>query len=295
MNIQDSKHSGRAALRTKILRGLFFYALIPALLLVLLAGPVGNTVRGSDAAVFLVLLGALVAVGLNWFVYHAVRGKVPSLLVFSFGALCVLAVAAIELESLPGDHPLRSTLAVIGGFLALSSMLLLSFWCARHRSKAAHAAAVVIWVLLGLVFCGMAYSAIRDFETGNITLDTWIAVFSMIALALGCCAPRFLSSRRRSLSRRRKTGQAEGRIVQVIGETRLDRDDDLVTRDLARIQYSADDVLYEIKAQSPRHIVRRFGKKAFTGQSIPVFYDPADPGDAFVNKIDRHFFDPPQP
>ena len=74
----------------KILKGLFFYVLVPALLLWLLAPAAGEAVRGSDPAALLILLAALAVVGLNWRIGSVLRTERPSLLVFSYGFLCLL-------------------------------------------------------------------------------------------------------------------------------------------------------------------------------------------------------------
>ena len=276
---------------TTILKNFSLYVLAPFFFLWLLAQPVGNAVRQSAAASFWILLAFLVIVCLNWLVYTVIHHRRPSLLVFAHGVLCLLIVTAVEHESLPADDPLTSTLAVIGGHLLLAFLLLFSLWCASRRSKAAHSTAVVIWVLLGLIFCAMAYQVIRDFEARCVSRDTWISIISMIILLLSCCLPKMLSSHRRAVSRRRKTGLAGGWIVQIVGITHLDRDDDLVTRNVARIQYMVDDILYEARAPISRFTTRRFGKAAFLGRTVPVYYDPENPADAYANRIDRHIFD----
>ena len=79
--------------------------------------------------------------------------------------------------------------------------------------------------------------------------------------------------------------------MQIIGETSLDLDGDPVTRNHVRIQYTVEDRVYETRADISRFTTRRFGKEAFVGREVPVFYDPADPSDAFADRIDRHFFD----
>ncbi len=273
------------------LKGLFLYGLFPVLFLCLFAKPVGNAVRGSDAAAFLILLAALACVGLNWLVYAALRRKRPSLLVFAYGTFCLLLIVIVEYEALPASAPVASTLALIGGCLALAGLFLLSYWFAARRSRPAHVIAVGLWIIIGIVAFFMAYQVIRDFETRNVTRDTWITVVILLALVPAAFIHRILSARRGTAFRRRATGLAEGRILQLIGETRLDRDEDLVTDYHARIEYTVNDVPYEIRADIAKITMRRFGKKAFVGQKIPVHYDPDNPGSAFTDRIDRHFFD----
>ena len=89
----------------------------------------------------------------------------------------------------------------------------------------------------------------------------------------------------------RATGLAEGRILQLIGETHLDRDDDLVPLHHARVQYAVDGTPYEARAAISLYAVRRFGRKRFIGRTVPVYYDPSDPAHAYTDRIDRHFFD----
>ena len=260
----------------KILKGLFFYVLVPALLLWLLAPAAGEAVRGSDPAAFLILLAALAVVGLNW----------------RIGSVFLLIVIIIESEALPADHRLKSTLAVIGGHLGMVSAFLFSLWCASpRRSKLAHSTAVVIWVILGLTLCLMIFQVARDIEVRCVSLDTWINIGSAVLFILAFNMPWILSARRRSASRRRATGLAEGRILQIIGETHLDRDDDLVTLHHARVQYAVDGTPYEARAAISLYAVRRFGRKRFIGRTVPVYYDPSDPAHAYTDRIDRHFFD----
>ena len=291
MNRQDAIKSLKSLFRTVVLKGFLLYALFPLLCLWFLARPIGNAVRGSGSAAFLLLLAPLALVSLNWLVYFFVRRKLPSLLVFAFGAFCLLALVIVEYDALPASVPVASTLAVIGGCLALAGLFLLSYWFAARRSRPAHVIAVGLWIVIGVVAFFMAYQVIRDFETRNVTRDTWITVVILLALVPAAFIRRILSSRRGTAFRRRATGLAEGRILQLVGETRLDRDDDLVTSYHARVGYEVNGVPYEIRAHIAKITMRRFGKKAFVGQKIPVHYDPDSPADAFADRIDRHFFD----
>ena len=274
-----------------IVRNLLLYALVPFLIFWLLSGPIGNAARRSDAAAFGMLAAAFGAAGLNWAAYSAVRGKRPSLLVWAHGLLCVLVTVVIAMESLPSDHRLRPTLAVTAGWVGLASAFLFSLWCARKRNKAAHAAAVVIWILLGLFFCGMLYQVFRDFETGCVTLDTWISIGSMVLFAVVFCSPKIAAAVRNKNALRLLSGQAEGKILQILGITHLDRDDDLVTLNAARIQYTVDGVARETRAGISRFTTRLFGREAFIGLTVPVRYDPSDPGRTYVKRLDKHIFE----
>ena len=287
-----SQADRKLLLLKKTLKNLFFYVFVPALCLGLLAAPAGNAARGSDPAVFLMLLAAVGAVVLNWLVYSGLRGKRPPLLVYAYGAFCLLIVVIILFEALPSDHRLKSTLAVIGGHLGMASAFLFSLWCASPRkSKLAHSTAIVIWVLLGLTLCCMIFQVLRDIEVRCVSLDTWINIASTVVFIVAFNLPWILSVRRRSALRRRATGLVEGRIVQIVGETHLDRDGDLVTLHHARVRYTVDDVPYETRAGISLYAIRKFGRKVFIGRTIPVSYDPADPAHAYSYRIDRHFFD----
>ena len=291
MNRQDMINSLKSLFRTVVLKGFLLYAFFPFLCLWFLARPIGSAVRVSDPAVFLILLAALAFVGLNWLVYSFVHRKRPSLLVFAFGVFFLLAVVVVEYDALPASAPVASTLAVIGGCLALAGLFLLSYWFAARRSRPAHVIAVGLWIAIGVVAFFMAYQVIRDFETRNVTQDTWITIVILLALIPAAFIHRILSARSGTAFRRRATGLAEGRILQLVGETRLDQYDDLVTDYHARIEYEVDGIPYETRAAIAKITMRRFGKKAFVGQKIPVHYDPDCPADAFADRIDRHFFD----
>ena len=294
MNKTDFLRFWKHHLRTTVPRALCFYILAPFAALWLFAGAAREAVLRSDTAALWLLPAAALAAVLNWAVYRAVRGRRPTLLVYAFGLLCLAAAAAIVHLAYPSDHYMVSALAAIAGALLLAGMLLFSFWCASRRNKFAHSTAVVLWVLLFLAGVAMAFQAARDIEVRAVSADTWIALISLALLILGACSPRILASRRRDAARRRKTGLAEGRIVQVVGETHLDRDDDLVTVNHCRVAYTVDGVPYEARAAVSRFDTRRFGRKNFIGRAVPVFYDPANPADAYVRKIDRHLFDAPE-
>lgn len=274
---------------------LFLYVLAPCVLLLLLAEPIRSAALRSDLAACLLPFAALAAVGLNGAVYARLHRKAPPLLVPAWGMLWPLIVVILEYEAFPPVYPLTSTLAVIGGVFALAALFLLSFWLAARRAKAAHTAAVALWVILFVIFCAMCYQVIRDIETRAAGPDTWISLGTLVLMLLAACCPWILSACRRSASRRRKVGLAEGTIVQIIGETRLDRDDDPVTRNHALIRYAVCGVPCESRADISRFTTRRFGKDAFIGKKVPVHYDPADPADAYADRITRHIFDGDKP
>ena len=271
----------------QIIRLVFFYALVPVLLLAFLAKPIGSAALASDAAAFWIQLAALAAVGLNWLVCTAIHRRRPPFVVFAHGLLCVLIVVCLQYGVLPGDHQLMPTLAVIIAALALAVLLLMERWCTACRAKAAHAAAVVIRVLLGFIFAGMIFQVLVDIENGLVTRDTWITIGIVAALLVAFYAHRIRVSALRSAERRRESSVVSGKIVQIIGETHLDLDGDPVTEYLARVQYSIDDVPYETRADIALKTIRRYGKDAFVGRAVPVYYNPADPAEAFVNKLDK--------
>ena len=64
-----------------------------------------------------------------------------------------------------------------------------------------------------------------------------------------------------------------------------------MTENHARIRYAVDGVQYETRAEISRYTTRKFGRKAFIGQEVTVRYLPENPGDAYADRIDRHFFD----
>ena len=135
MDRKDAQPSRKALLRHTILKGLFLYVLAPAAILWLMARPLGDAVRRAETAVFWILPAALGAVILNWLVYRLIRRKRPSLLVFSQGVLCLLAVVIILQEALPPIHAMTSALITSGAFLALLYAMLLYFWFASRTTK----------------------------------------------------------------------------------------------------------------------------------------------------------------
>ena len=179
---QQGPRSGRSVFGKMILKGLFLYALVPALLLIFLAQPVSAAVRGSGSAAFPLLLAALGVVCLNWFVYAAFHRRCPSLLVFAHGVFCLFAFLIVEYAALPPTDLLTSSLADIGGCLVFAHLFLFSFWLASCRSKFAHSAAVVIWVIIGIIAVFMVYRIWRDFEARTVTQDTWINIAILVIL-----------------------------------------------------------------------------------------------------------------
>ena len=266
---------------------LVFYVLAPLLLLVFLARPIRNAVLASDPAAWMILLAVLAAVGLNWGVYAVIRRKRPSFLVFSVGIFWILVTAVIQYTGLPGGHPLMPTLAIVIAVLALVILLLLERWFTFRPSKPAHAAAVVIRVLLGIIVTGMVFQVLVDIENGIATVDTWILTGIIIALIVAFFAHRIRVSARRSATRRRESALVSGKVVQIIGETHLDLDGDPVTEYLARVEYAIDEIPYEARADIDLKTIRKYGKDAFVGRAVPVYYNPADPAEAFVNKLDK--------
>ena len=271
---------------------LILCVIVPLVLLVLFSQPIGSAVRRSETAAFLILSGALGVVFLNWSVYALIHRKRPPLPLFICGILFLTAIEFIMHEALPADSAMTSTLAIIGGCLVLALLLLAGHWFASLPYRPAHAAAVGFWIAYGVILFFMACQIFRDFECRNVTRDTWITIWILIAGVLASCASRIRSACLRRALYRRADHVAMGRIYQVIGETHLDRDDDPVTLNYALVRYDVDGTLYETRAGVSRYAVRRFGRNAFVDRDIPVFYDPSDPSVTFMNRIDRHFFDP---
>ena len=283
-----------------MLKGLMLYVLPPAVCMMVFAQPIGDAVRASGFAAYWILLAAFGAVCLNWIAYALIRRKHPSLLVYTHGAACLLLVVIVESEALLNHRGPSSTLAVIGGCLALAALFMFSFQLASYHNKFAHSTAVVLWVIIGFAFAFMAYSVARDIEANIVSADTWITAVILVALIPAAFSRRILASFRAGAERRRATAVAEGRIVQMVGETRLDRDNDLVTDYYARVQYTVDGVDYETHADISKAAMRLYGRKAFTGREIPVYYEPENPAHAYTRRVDRRFLiqsrknDPPE-
>ena len=291
MEKDSAPDTGRTLLRNRILKAVFLYALFPLLFLVFLSRPVTRAVQQSDSAVFRILLAGLAAVVLNWLVYRAVRGKLPSRPAAAYGVFCLLVLVIVEHLALPGPHPLMSTLALIGGCLILALLVLLAPWLASRPSKPAHVFAVGSWIAVGLLAFAMVWQVVRDFEGRQVTLDTWISIGILAVLLPAVCGPHILSFHRRAASRRRATVLTDGRITRIVGETHFDLDGDPVTRCHAHVQYTVDDRPYETRVGIRKSLVRKYGRSAFIGRTIPVSYDPSDPANAYTVKIDKHLFD----
>lgn len=291
MNQSEKPKSKKILYRALILKGVFLYALFPVLCLICLARPIGNAVRDSDRAAFRILLITLGCVGLNWLVYTVLHRKHPSVPVFAWGIFCLLMITIIENEALPGYDPLTSTLTVIGGCLLLVLLFLLSFWLADRRSRPAHVFAVGLWITIAVIAFFMTVQVIRDIEIQQVRQDTWISIVILILLVPAAFIKKMISSCRNHQARRRASGLATGQIIQVVGETRLDRDDDLVTDYHVRVEYTVNGILYETKTDITKSAILRYGRDLFIGQEIPVHYDPENPEKTFTDRIDRHFFD----
>ena len=275
----------------KLLISQIFYTLAPLLLLGFLAGPVQDAVRASDAAAWWILLAALGAVGLNWYVYYLLHRKRPSLLVFAHGVLCLLIVSVIQYLALPGYHPLSSALTFIGTALVTVFLLLLSTWLAARTSRPTHAAAVAMRIALAVIFLCMVYQIYVDFRNSQLTGDTWITIAFAAALLLALHRRLIVSAWRRSASRRRSTGLVDGKIVRIVGETHLDLDGDYVTLFDVIIRFTVNEIPYETRARASRGKLRRYGKEKLIGRTVPVHYNPSDPTEAYADRIDRHILD----
>ena len=295
MNKSDLLRALKKFFVTILPRFLLFYALAPALCVVFLAQPIGEAVRRSGTAVFLILLAALAAVILNWLVYKAVRGKRPSLLVYSHGILCLLITAYIQYEAFPPASSLRASQAMVCSFLALLFMLVLSHWFASFRgSKPALVIAVGLRIAFGAVLFFAVWQILRDIEIRHVTRDTWLTFGILVIMLLAAASPRLLSAWRVHMLHRRAAGMATGTLSRIIGETHLDLDDDPVTLFHCTIEYTVDGIAYETHADATRFILRKYGKENFLGRKIPVYYDPANPASAYVNRIDRHTLECPK-
>ena len=283
-----------------MLKGLMLYVLPPTVCMMIFAQAIGDAVRTSGPAAYWILLAAFGMVCLNWIAYTVRRRKHPSLLVYTHGTVCLLLVVIIESEALLNHRGPSSTLAVIGGCLALVAMFMFSFRLAAYHNKLAHSTAVVLWVIIGFVFAFMAYRVARDIEANIVSADTWITAVILVALIPAAFSRRILASCRAGARRRRATALAEGRIVQLVGETRLDRYDDLVTDYYARVQYTVDGMDYETHADISKAAMRLYGRKAFIGREILVRYEPENPAHAYTRRVDRRFLiqsrknDPPE-
>ena len=53
------------------------------------------------------------------------------------------------------------------------------------------------------------------------------------------------------------------------------------------MEYAIDEIPYEARADIDLKTIRKYGKDAFVGRAVPVYYNPADPAEAFVNKLDK--------
>ena len=209
----------------------------------------------------------------------------------ALGTFGLLAGAAVWFETQPPDSPARSPLAILVGTLTLAFLLLLSFWFAARSSKPALAAAVVLRIICAAILLAMAFRVYEDIRNRTANRDTWITAGVLAAGIPGLFGEKILKAFRHRAFYNRANHVAVGRIYRIMGETHLDPDGDPVTLCHALIEYAAEDRVYETRADITRYAIRRFGRDAFIGRPVNVFYDPADPASAFANKIDRHFFD----
>lgn len=219
------------------------------------------------------------------------RKKQHLLLIPALCAFCLMTAVVIRYETLPVYSEARPPLALIAGVLAMTFLLLLSFWLAERRSKPAHVFAVGLWIIYIVILVLLAWQVYRDISVRVVTRDTWITLGILIIGILAINGRKILTACRRKAALRRADHVAMGKIYQIMGETHLDRDDDPVTLCHALIEYAVDDKLYETRADISRYVIRKFGRDAFIGREVPVFYDPAEPSGAFASRIDRHFFD----
>ena len=206
-------------------------------------------------------------------------------------AFCLMTAAIIRYETLPVYSETRPPLALFAGVLAMAFLLLLSFWLAGLRSRPAHVFAVGLWIIYIIILMLLAWQVYRDISVRVVTRDTWITLGILAVGIVAINGRKILSACRRRAAYRRANHVAMGRIYQIMGETHLDRDDDPVTLCHALIEYAVDDRLYETRTDISRYMIRRYGRDAFIGREIPVFYDPAEPEGAYANRIDKHFFD----
>ena len=222
---------------------------------------------------------------------HLSRKKLL-LLLCALGVFCLAVADFAVYFSMPASDPLASTLAITGGCLLLIHLFLFSYWLAARPSRAAHVFAVGLWIIIGALAFFMLAGVIRDFEIRQVNRDTWISIAILVALIPAAFFHRIRASLRRRAFRRRAACVADGVITQLVGETRLDRDDDPVTKYHALIEYTVDGVSYETRADIRKFTMRLLGKEALVGHEIPVHYDPACPADAYTDRINRHFLDP---
>lgn len=219
------------------------------------------------------------------------KAKQLPLLLAALAALCLLAALVAVYESQPNDSASRPTLAVFAGMAALAFLLLTGFWTAKRPSRPAHVVSVGLRIAYGLTLFFMALQVWRDFEIRVVTRDTWICAAILAVGIPALWAPKIIAALRRNAACRRADHVVMGTIFQIMGETSLDLDGDPVTKCHALIEFEADGRMYETRADISRRTIRRFGRPAFIGKKVPVFYDPADPAGAFVSKIDKHLFD----
>lgn len=274
-----------------VLKGFLFYILFPVILLVLLAEPIGNTARRSNAAAWGILAAALAAIAANWAIYRIINRKNPTTLVYTHGLCCLLAVGILEQEALPGDGAMAPVLSFINIALGMLALLVFSFWLASLPYRPAHAVAVTIRAVVGVGLFLCAWQVVRQFECGQVTLETGLTIAFIIAMIVAFNSRKLIALHNRNKERRRKTGRADGLTVQVFGESFLDREEELDSRYYAIVEYTVDGKEYETRADISRYALKHFGRKAFIGLEVDVFYDPSDPADTYVKKLNQYIFD----
>ena len=211
-----------------------------------------------------------------------------------FGLLCLAVLLVVWHESLPQYDELKPAIAAVCGLVLLVSLLLFSFWFAARNTKVSRVIAVGLRIIVGVVLALMVFQIYRDIEIRRVTRDTWMTGAVLVLTILVRFSPRIIAAVRRSVSVRRATALTDGKISRIVGETHLDLDGDAATVLLVHVQYTADGVPYEICADISPQTVRKYGKEAFIGLRVPVWYDPANPAGAYTTRIDKQLLEQPQ-
>lgn len=211
-----------------------------------------------------------------------------------FAALCLTAAVIVWSEKLPMYDELKPVLASIGGFLLLIALLLFSFWFAARNTRATRVMAVGLRIIVGAVLFLMACRIWRDIEIRHVDADTWVTGAILILTILIRFSPRIIAAVRLKKSIRRATATTAGRIEQIIGETQLDRNEESATIYYVRVLYTVGGTEYELRADIAPQTFRKYGRDAFIGLEVPVWYDPANPAVSFTTRIDKQLLEVPQ-